>query len=298
MSHKKLLLIANPRAGMGKIKANLFKVVDILSHGGYEVTVYPTKKQLDALSRIKEGIDEFDTLVVCGGDGTLNEVINGVIMTNSDIAVGYIPAGTLNEWSSGLKISRNIVEAAKDIVVGKEMRLDVGLFDTRYFTYTASFGAFTEVSYSAPQDVKNVLGQAAYLIEGIKSIGNIKPIKLKIETETKTVEGEFLFGAITNSMSVGGVLKLGENLVTLNDGFFEVILIRKPDNLYDLQKIIDGVVKKDFSKKGIEFLKAARITVYSDKKLDWTLDGEHARGERETKITNLNNRIRFIVPKR
>ncbi len=298
MPAKKLLLIANPRAGMGKIKNNLFKVVDILSKGGYEVTVYPTKKQLDAMNRIKEGIDEFDMLVVSGGDGTLNEVVNGVIATGADIPIGYIPAGTLNEWSSGLKISRNIEQAAKDIVSGKEKTLDVGLFDNRYFTYTASFGAFTEASYSAEQTVKNVLGQAAYIFEGIKSIGNIKPIHLRIETEIKTVEGDFIFGAISNSMSVGGVLKLDENTVALNDGFFEVVLIRKPDSLSDLQKIVDGILKRDFTKRGIEFLKAAKITVYSDKKLDWTLDGEHARSERETVITNLQNRLRFIVPER
>lgn len=296
MADKRLLLIVNPRAGTGKIKPQLFRVVDILSKGGYEVTIYPTKKQMDAYNRISEGVDGFEKLVVCGGDGTLNEVVNGVISANADVTIGYIPAGTLNEWSSGLKISRNIEQAAKDIVDGREMSLDVGLFDNRYFTYTASFGAFTEASYSAPQDVKNVLGQAAYLFEGIKSLGNIKPISLTLETETKKVEGDFLFGAVSNSLSVGGVLKLNENIVTLNDGFFEVMLIRHPETLSQLQQIIDGIVKKDFKRKGIEFFKAANITVRSDKKIDWTLDGEHARGEKETRITNLNNRIRFMVP--
>ena len=298
MEEKRILLIVNPRAGTGKIKSQLFKVVDILSKGGYEVTVYPTKKQLDAYNRIAKGLDGFEKIVVCGGDGTLNEVVNGVIAADADVTIGYIPAGTLNEWSSGLKISRNIEQAAKDIVSGTAVELDVGCFDGRYFTYTASFGAFTEASYSAPQDVKNVLGQAAYLFEGIKSIGNIKPIKLKMETETKSIEGEFIFGAVSNSLSVGGVLKLNENTVALDDGYFEVILIRKPDALTELQQIIDGILKKDFSKKGIEFFRAAKITVSADKKIDWTLDGEHATGERQTKITNLNKRIRFMIPKK
>ncbi len=296
MTDKRLLLIVNPRAGTGKIKPQLFRVVDILSKEGFEVTVYPTKKQMDAYNRICEGIDDFERLVVCGGDGTLNEVVNGVITSNADVTIGYIPAGTLNEWSSGLKISRNIEQAAKDAVGGRETTLDVGIFDDRYFTYTASFGAFTEASYSAPQDVKNVLGQAAYFFEGIKSLGNIKPISLSIETETKKIEGDFLFGAVSNSLSVGGVLKLNENAVALNDGFFEVLLIRHPETLAQLQQILDGIVKKDFNRKGIEFFKAAKITVRSDKKIDWTLDGEHARGEKETNITNLNNRIRFMVP--
>lgn len=271
-------------------------MVDILSKGGYEVTVFPTKKQMDAYNRISEGLEGFDRIVVCGGDGTLNEVVNGVMAANADVTIGYIPAGTLNEWSSGLKISRNIEQAAKDIVSGREMSLDVGLFDNRYFTYTASFGAFTEASYSAPQNVKNVLGQAAYFFEGIKSLGNIKPISLTLESETKKVEGDFLFGAISNSLSVGGVLKLNENTVTLNDGFFEVMLIRHPQSLSELQQILDGIVKRDFKRKGIEFFKAAKITVLSNKRIDWTLDGEHVLGQKETSITNLNNRIRFMIP--
>lgn len=295
---ERLLLIANPKAGMGKIKTSLFSVIDILSGGGYEVTVYPTKKKWDAYEMAKKHSGEFSTIVVCGGDGTLNEVVNGVISSGADTTIGYIPAGTLNEWSSGLKISRNIREAAKDILGGKITKLDVGKFDDAYFTYTASFGAFTEASYSAPQDVKNIIGQAAYFFEGIKSIGHIKPIHLKLETETKSIEGDFLFGAVSNSHSVGGVLKLNENIVELNDGFFEVLLIRKPDTIQELQQIVDGILKKDFGRKGIEFFKAAKITVTSEDTIDWTLDGEHAEGKKITRIENLHNRIKFIVPNR
>lgn len=295
---KKLLLIANPRAGTGKIKSSLFSVVNTLSRGGYEVTVFPTKNQYDALIRVQEGIDEFEKIVVCGGDGTLNEVVSGVVSSGADATIGYIPAGTLNEWSSGLKISRNIGTAAKDILDGKVMDLDVGQFNDRFFTYTASFGAFTEASYSAPQEVKNVLGQAAYFFEGVKSVANIKPIRLKIETEIKEIEGDFLFGAISNSHSVGGVLKLQENLVELNDGYFEVLLIRNPDNIAELPQIIEGLLKKDFNRKGIEFLKAAKFKITSPAPLDWTLDGEHAKGGQEMVITNLHNRLKFVVPNR
>lgn len=292
------MIVANPRAGMGKIRAYLFSVVEILSAAGYDVTVYPTKKPLDAYNKIREGIEDFEKIIVCGGDGTLNEVVSGVVSSGADTTIGYIPAGTLNEWSSGLKISRNIEQAAEDIVTGKVKELDVGLFDDRYFTYTASFGAFTEASYSAPQEVKNVIGQAAYFFEGIKSIGNIKPISLEIEADGKTVKGDFLFGAISNSHSVGGVLKLRENLVNLGDGFFEVLLIRNPDSLQELQQIVDGILKKDFDRKGLEFFKASHIRVKSKKPIDWTLDGEHAVGGKETVIENLHKRMKFIVPNR
>ena len=298
MSQKRILVIANPRAGLGKIKASLFSVVDIFSKAGYEVTVYPTKEQNDAFNRVKEGIEGFDRIVVCGGDGTLNEVVSGVVSSDIDATIGYIPAGTLNEWSSGLKISRNILEAAEDIVNGNIRELDVGCFDDRYFTYTASFGAFTEASYSAPQEIKNVIGQAAYFFEGIKSIAHIKPITLELEADGKIVKGDFLFGAISNSHSVGGVLKLDENIVNLNDGYFEVLLIRNPDTLQELQQIVDGIVKKDFDRKGLEFFKASSIKVKSKKPLDWTLDGEHAAGGKETVIENLHNRMKFIVPNR
>ena len=292
------MIIANPKAGLGKIRAYLFSVVEILSAAGYEVTVYPTKNPQDAYNKIREGIEVFDKIIVCGGDGTLNEVVSGVVSSGVDATIGYIPAGTLNEWSSGLKISRNIEQAAEDIVSGTVRELDVGRFDDKFFTYTASFGAFTEASYSAPQEVKNVIGQAAYFFEGIKSIAHIKPISLEIEADGRTIKGDFLFGAISNSHSVGGVLKLDENVVNLGDGYFEVLLIRNPDTLQQLQQIVDGILKKDFDRKGLEFFKASKIKVKSKKPLDWTLDGEHAVGGGETVIENLHHRMKFIVPNR
>ena len=295
---QKVMIIANPKAGLGKIRAYLFSVVEILSAAGYEVTVYPTKNPQDAYNKIREGIEDFDKIIVCGGDGTLNEVVSGVVSSGVDATIGYIPAGTLNEWSSGLKISRNIEQAAEDIVSGTVRELDVGRFDDKFFTYTASFGAFTEASYSAPQEVKNVIGQAAYFFEGIKSIAHIKPISLEIEADGRTIKGDFLFGAISNSHSVGGVLKLDENVVNLGDGYFEVLLIRNPDTLQQLQQIVDGILKKDFDRKGLEFFKASKIKVKSKKPLDWTLDGEHAVGSGVTVIENLHHRMKFIVPNR
>ena len=210
--------------------------------------------------------------------------------------LGYIPSGTLNEWSSGLGIARSIPKAAADITTGKKIELDIGKFGDKYFSYTASFGAFTDASYSAPQDVKNVLGQAAYFFEGIKSLGNIKPVHLKFKTAERETEGDFLFGAVSNSMSVGGIVKFDESAVKLNDGRFEILLIRNPDNILKLQPIIDGILKRDFDREGIEFFTAESVVVTGGERLSWTLDGEYAEGKDEILISNLHNAIELVVP--
>lgn len=297
MENKKLLLIVNPKSGREKMKTQLLKVTEIFSAGGFEITVYPTKARGDGTIRaaaIKQG--EYDRVVVCGGDGTLNEVITGLMQSGIKCTLGYIPSGTLNEWSSGLNIARSIPEAAKDIVHGEIIELDIGKFGDKYFSYTASFGAFTEASYSAPQDVKNVLGQAAYFFEGIKSLGNIKPIHLKFTADEKEIEGEFLFGAISNSMSVGGIVKFNEATVKLNDGFFEVVLIKKPENIAEFQSIIDGIIRQDLDRKGIEFFHTKSIIVSGGPDVSWTLDGEFAEGKEEIKIENIHSAIKLIVP--
>lgn len=293
----KLLLIVNPRSGREKMRTQLLKVTEILSGAGYEITVYPTKKQGDATVRVSKIMqNEFDKIVVCGGDGTLNEVITGLMITGVKCTLGYIPSGTLNEWSSGLHISKNIPQAATDAVSGKDIDLDIGKFGDKYFSYTASFGAFTEASYSASQDIKNVLGQAAYFFEGIKSLGNIKPIHLKFSCEEKEIEGDFLFGAISNSMSVGGIVKFSESAVKLNDGMFEVMLVRNPENIIQFQTIVDGILRQDLTKDGIEFFHTNKITVSGGENVPWTLDGEYAEGKDSITVENIHSAIHLTVP--
>ena len=294
---KNLLLIVNPCSGKAKMGSALLSVVKIFSEADYEVTVYPTKERADATRKVetvKSG--QYDLIVACGGDGTLNEVITGLMHSRENIPIGYIPAGTLNEWSTGLGISRTIREAAKDIVTGTEIALDIGKFGDNYFTYTASFGAFTSASYSANQDVKNVLGQAAYFFEGIKSLGAIKPIHLKFECEGKTVEDDFLFGAVSNSISVGGIVKFDQSTVKLNDGLFEVLLIKNPTNILKLQSVVDGILKHELDRDGMEFFHTDKITVTGGEGLDWTLDGEHGESQQIQEIENIHNAVRFIVP--
>ncbi len=297
MNQKKLLLIVNPYSGRAKIGSSLLSIVKIFSKADYEVTVYPTKFQGDAAVKVAS-IDkkDYDLIVACGGDGTLNEVITGLMQGKIDLPIGYIPAGTLNEWSSGLGISRTAKAAAKDIVEGKEISLDIGKFGDKYFTYTASFGAFTAASYSANQDIKNVLGQTAYFLEGIKEITNIKPIHLKLEADGAVYEDDYLFGAVSNSMSVGGIVKFDRSAVELNDGLFEVLLIKKPKNLIILQSVIDGILKHELNKEGLEFFHAKSIKILDGDGLDWTLDGEHAVSESNTEIKNIQRAVRFIVP--
>ncbi|MBO4692811.1 MAG: diacylglycerol kinase family lipid kinase [Clostridia bacterium] len=297
MEERRLLLIANPFSGKAKMVTNLMAVTQILSDRGFEVTVYPTKKAGDATSRaasVKDG--EFDRIVVCGGDGTLNEVITGLMSAGVNCKIGYIPAGTLNEWSLGLKIPRSIPNAAKAAAGDFEIKLDVGRFADRYFSYTASFGAFTEVSYSAPQEVKNVLGQAAYFFEGIKSLGNIKPIHLKIECEEKTVEDDFIFGAVSNSMSVGGIVKFKENVVKLNDGVFEVFLIKNLKNILQLQNTLDGILRGDLSRERMEFFHTKKLLVNGGRGVAWTLDGEFAPGRDDLIIENIPSALRLVSP--
>lgn len=297
MQNKKLLIITNPHSGKAKIKNDLLKIIQIFSDADFDVTVYPTKRQGDAtLKAASLNENDYDRIVVCGGDGTLNEVITGIMSKGLRCTLGYIPYGTLNEWSSGLKISRNPSIAASDIVTGVETDLDIGRFNEKYFSYTASFGAFTEASYSAPQEIKNVLGQAAYFFEGIKSLSNIKPIHLKFECDDREIEGDFLFGAISNSMSVGGIVKFNDSVVKLNDGKFEVLLIKNPTTILQFQSIVDGILRKDLSRDGIEFFHAKKVVVSGGDHVPWTLDGEFSEGKECITLTNIPSALHLIVP--
>lgn len=292
---KKLFLIANPSSGTGKIKTQLFSVIDILSKQ-YRVTVHITSCRGDATVQVKELDSSFDTVVVCGGDGTLNEVITGLMENKNTYKLGYIPSGTLNEWSSGLKISRNLKKAAQDIILDNVIPLDIGQFDKYYFSYTASFGAFTEASYSAPQDIKNILGKLAYFFEGIKTLDSIRPIHLKIVCDGKTIEDDFVFGTISNSLSVGGVVHYDETVVELGDGLFEVLLLHYPKNLAELNNLVTAILTKDLNRKGIDFLQAREVIIKDAKKVEWTLDGEHIAPIETIKINNLHSAVDFIVP--
>lgn len=294
---KKVLLIVNPKSGKAKMRYKLLGVTQILSNNGFDVTVYPTKDRGDAAvkaSSIKQ--DEYERIIVAGGDGTLNEVLDGLMRAGTTSKLGYIPAGTSNEWSSNLSIPRSIEKAAEYATTDHVVDLDIGKFNENYFSYTASFGAFTDAAYSTSQDIKNVLGQAAYFFEGVKSVANIKPVHLKFESEEFTTEGDYLFGAISNSFSVGGIVKYDKVPVELNDGIFEVCLIKKPANIIELQSAVDAILRHDLTREGLEFFRAKEITVTGGEGLAWTLDGEFCEGREKTVIKNIHSALHLVVP--
>lgn len=295
---KNMLLVVNPCAGKMTIKHHLLSVINIFSSAGFNVTVYPTKCKGDAEQIVFNTAHRYSDIVCCGGDGTLNEVINGIMLSGAKVSLGYIACGTLNEWSQGLKISKNIVNAAKDIACNNLVPLDIGNFAGKFFSYTASFGAFTDASYSAPQDFKNVLGQAAYIIEGIKSLSNIKPIPMEFECKEKSLKADYLFGAISNSMSVGGIVKFDKTLVALNDGLFEVFLIKHPKNAAQLQTIITAVLSRNFDCELIDFFHTDSITIKAPDNLAWTLDGEMAKSDGKFTVKNVHHALQFYVPEK
>ena len=293
---KKILLIVNPVAGKMKAKTTLLDVVSVLQAEENTVTVFVTKNRGEAkevAAKAKE--NGFDMVVSFGGDGTLNETISGLMDGKCDIPLGYIPAGSTNDFATSMKLPSIPKKAAALVIGGESNPIDIGYFDeSRYFTYVAAFGIFTAASYSVTQDMKNIFGHAAYVLGGVKEIANIKSYKVKITMGEKVVEGEYMFGAIANSVSVAGIVKLDESLVDMGDGLFEVGLIKKPKNIAELNKIITALTTSKFENGGIEFYKASEITIESDEGLDWTLDGEYAKGGQSVVIKNINKAINFI----
>jgi YegS/Rv2252/BmrU family lipid kinase len=211
------------------------------------------------------------------------------------VEIGYIPAGSTNDFANSLKLSKNILKAAEDIMEGSARQIDIGSFEGRNFSYVASFGAFTDISYKTPQNVKNSLGYLAYALEGIKDIGNLKSKHLRFIADGNVIEDDFIFGAICNSTSVGGVINLDPHLVDLSDGLFEILLIRLPKDLLELNEIIIALSSKKYKTKMITFLSAGEIIVEAKESVDWTLDGEYALGDKIIHIKNINKAIKFIT---
>lgn len=290
---KKLLLIINPMAGKLTAQSALFQITRVFCDAGYLVTTRITSCRGEATefafsASVK---NEYDIIVCCGGDGTLNETIDGIIKAGGKTVVGYIPAGSTNDFASSLGISTYPAEAAKEIVECKEPRaLDIGLFGgERSFTYVASFGAFTATSYSVPQNVKNALGHFAYVLGGIKDAAAIRPYSMKINTGGEVLEGKYVFGAVSNSTSIGGMIRLDQSKLSFDDGKFEVLLIKQPDNAVMLSKILYGLAAADFSDKEVfEFFKTEKIHFVTDEDISWSLDGEYADGGKEVEIKTIS----------
>ena len=297
MAGQTMLLIRNPRAGSYRAQNTFIEAAGIIFRSDYKTYLYSTQYPGDAARIVAQTGMEYDVVVCFGGDGTLNEVINGMMHLEKRPGLGYIPAGTTNDFASGLGLSKNIVEAARDVLNGNCVPVDIGSFNNeRFFSYVASFGSFTKASYSAPQDMKNALGYSAYLLEGLKSIWDFQPYRVRVKSDTKEVEDEFIFGGISNSTSMGGILKLNSSDVDLSDGLFEVMLVRNPKNLIQIQKLLHSVATKHYDNDQIAFFKTSRIEITSDKSIAWTVDGEFGGISGEYVIQNHHNAISIIKP--
>ncbi len=291
---KKMLFVMNPFAGQRRANKFLPEILSLYNRAGYDVTAYMTGGQGDAVQAVERQAAEVDLIVCCGGDGTLNETISGVLRSGADVPIGYIPAGSTNDFASSLKLSSNIMQAAQDILDGTPTVYDVGDFGGRYFSYVASFGAFTRTSYVTPQNVKNALGHTAYLLESIQELSQIRKEHIRMEMDGKVVEDDFLFGAISNSTSVGGILTLDPKQVDMGDGRFEILLVRAPRNLSEISECIQAVQSQKYNCAMITFCSTSHVRVYASEDMPWTLDGEKEEGHSCIDVCNLHHAIRLM----
>ena len=290
-----LLFIVNPRAGRTRSTAPLFDAVAHFCASGYLVDLRLTQAREDATRLARELGGKFDAVVCCGGDGTLNETVTGLMDLPSPPPLGYIPAGSTNDFAASLHLPDQSLEAARVITASGGRPLDVGSFNGRPFIYVASFGAFTRASYSAPQNVKNDLGHLAYILEGVKDLSTLRPYRASVATEEECFDGEFLFGAVTNATSVGGLVKLKEDQVCLDDGLFELLLIPNPKSIADLQGLARSLLLQDFTGGGVIFRHVHTLTVQTPEDLPWALDGEFDPGGAQVEIHNLHRRLTFLI---
>lgn len=297
MEKKKMLFIYNPRAGKAKIRSNLLDIIDIFAKAGYEVTAYPTQAKGDGrIAVIERKIGYYDLVVCSGGDGTLDEVVTGMMQCEKKIPIGYVPAGSTNDFANSLHIPKNMIDAAQVIVEGKTFGCDIGTFNDDIFVYIAAFGIFTEVSYETSQDIKNILGHMAYILEGMRRLASIKSYRMKIESDELTVEGEFLFGMVTNSTSVGGFKRITGKYVQLDDGEFEVTLIKMPNNPMELNMIMAALINRNINTDCMYCFKAKALSITSEEEVAWTLDGEFGGEHRIVEIRNQRQALCIKVP--
>ncbi len=294
---KKMLFVMNPYAGQRKGAANLAAIIEIFNRADYAVTVHMTAGPGDGEVVVREWGKDYDVIVCCGGDGTFNETISGLLKAGLQIPVGYIPAGSTNDFASSLGLSLDHLQAARDIIAGRTRSVDVGVFGRRYFSYVASFGAFTRASYATPQSLKNVMGHTAYLLSGLAEITQLKEEKVTIELEDGTrLEGPFVFGAISNSTSVGGILSISPNRVDMSDGKLEILLVRSPKNVNEVAEMITAVQKQTYNCTMMTFLSAKKLKVIADENMAWTLDGERQEGVSDLEVSCCQHAISVLCP--
>ena len=286
---KKMLFVFNPRSGKEQIKGHLMEILDIFTRAGYEIRVHVTQKQSDAAEVVARYGNRVDVVVCSGGDGTLNETVTGMMKLKKLPMLGYIPAGSTNDFASSLEIPKRMPQAAADIVEGMPYAIDIGTFcHNRYFMYIAAFGAFTEVSYLTSQDRKNLLGHQAYMLEGVKSLAGIKPYHMKVEYDGQVLEDDFFYGMVCNTYSVAGMRNLPTDRVELDDGLFEVILVRKPMSIGEIGAGLQTLLRPGAVEEGSALLSfhASQLKFTSEKPIPWTIDGEYGGSHEVSRVQN------------
>lgn len=291
----RLLFVYNPHSGVGKIKSQLSDILEIMVRAGYEVSVHPTQAVGDATRIVAERASDYDLVVCCGGDGTLDETVTGLMQNGSGVPLGYIPAGSTNDFASSLKLPKDMKKAAEIAVSGADFQCDVGCFGADHFIYIAAFGLFTDVSYQTSQELKNVLGHAAYLLEGAKRIGSHNSYRMRVEYNRGTIEGDFIFGMVTNSLSVGGFKGMTGKDVLLDDGLFEVTLIRTPRNAAELNEIIACLTNLRPESDLIYSFKTDALQISPYQTIPWTLDGEFGGEQTQILLKNMHQALTIRV---
>lgn len=281
---KKLLFVVNGHSGKGQIKNKLLDIIDIMIKEGYHVQVHTTQEREDATKVVREQAKYYDLVVCSGGDGTLDEAVTGMMQSEVRTPLGYISAGSTNDFANSLEIPKDMIQAAKTAVLGVPFSCDVGEFNGDYFIYVAAFGIFTDVSYATSQELKNALGHVAYILEGAKRLHTIKSYHMRVEYDGNEIEGDFLLGMITNSTSVGGFKNMTGKDVKLDDGMFEVTLIHKPKNIIELNTIIASLTNLKDETDLIDSFRADSVKFYSEEEIPWTLDGEFGGDHKEVQI--------------
>lgn len=292
---QRLLFIFNLRSGKGKIKENLAEIVDIMVKAGWEVTVYTTQCQGDAVEKARLEAGEYDRIVCSGGDGTLDEVVTGMMKAKSRVPIGYIPAGSTNDFGNSLGIDKDMRKAAQIAVSGRMFPCDIGRFNDDFFVYVAAFGLFTDVSYQTSQDMKNVLGHAAYILEGAKQLWDIPSVRMQVEYDGNVLYDEFIYGMITNSNSVGGFDGLISGDVILNDGVFEVTLIKTPKNPMELSEVLACLTNIRKESDMLYTFQTSSIKFTSSESVSWTLDGEYGGDHQTVLIEDCPRALEILV---
>nr|WP_325182081.1 diacylglycerol kinase family protein [uncultured Oscillibacter sp.] len=295
MKPRKLLMIVNPRAGKSKSHGPLFDAAAVLSQAGWLLSIHMTTAPGDAAETARREGGRYDLVVAVGGDGTLNEVASGLVGLRRPPLLGYLPQGSTNDFAASLRISAGPAEAAAAIARNVPRLLDVGFWNGRSFLYVASFGAFTRTSYAAPQNAKNALGHFAYILEGMKDLSTLRPYRIRLTADNETLDGEYLFGAVCNSTSIGGLMKLDPERVVLDDGLFELLLIPNPRTAADLQALVHALLNQEYDGQGLVFRHVSSVRLETEEELPWSLDGEYAPSAPVVEIENRRQGLTMLL---